>query len=1217
MKNQNHNANNNHEEKEGSMSKESNYKDDYQGMIDKPSGSNKITAADMAFCEEIIAKCKNDTLFLSEDSTQEGLAILRDKRPAVCEWLRQQFKDNTHHRVAVFDAAAKAKSKKTLTQRSTQRKTLIDFTKEMDLFQTPENLPYADVIVDGCRRTYQIGSEGFSRWLRKRYFDETGYAPNAESWSVAIESLKAQAEFSGQTREVFVRVGAHEGAIYLDLGNENFEVVEIRDSGWRLTTKPSVRFRRPDEMFAIPSPSEEGDVNLLRKYLNLKTESDFILVKAWLQAVLRGRGPYPNLIISGDFGGGKSTASEVLKSLVDPEHALSCRPPKNGDNLFKIAQDRQLLVFDNLSKLSNDLSDAFCLLLNEEGGYLSEGGKQKFFKASRPVIINSMEDLISRHDLADRSIFIGLERISDDKRMGTKEFWESFERDRPKILGGLLDEVVEGLRNIDEIRLPKLPRLADFVLWGSACECASDSQVMVQSALESNRISLVEDIVQSEPVANAVLLFMEEREVWEGPASELLEELLKVTDDRKNFSKQSNDLSRRLKLAKVFLGELGIEINFLKGRNKLISIRKKKQEDFVDSDGNSTVITEEDNFASVTDRDQSNSLPSPDNDISDAIKGDGEQSAKESSSGGNQPAQSYVEGNLALTASHSGHEKPYESIKETYVSEEEKSPASEEASTLKVFEEEVVSMQVSNSTIRVISPFKILGFLSGNGNELSIWDDTERFLVVVETPETFPEFRIFDLRKFLPVVDRCKDFDWIFTSNEILQFKKGKEMIAFSLGTNELSSHSANELKKMKWGADFDLNQVYIKLIKRWARPGRFMCISGDGEKAGIVFDIPNQKGKYTGCYGEINLGSTTQEFEICLDAKYLSKIPLGNYKVSVSMEGVTRFTLNNDRSNVQVTYYAFQEPEPETEPDNDDFYYDEMLDASESQDGILENDTYDGRTYYENIDEYLRSGREKEQPSVMHEEVKTVKVSQETLKIMSNFADIHNNLHLKGEELKIRNESETIIAFADIQESFPEFGLEKVKEFLTVVEKLSIFDWKFTGEKKWMDVSCEKESVCWNSEDLDNEHMFLKISTCRLEIPAPYAKFNIPWKTLNDLQQVTSNVEIASMDEGTGKVSFIGGGEQVSMKFKCGIMPTGGYSGVLTCILEPSREKFNVSFDKEIFNKLLPSDYEIGINVEGTLSFRRINEGDTNLIYYVKGEEEADNRIVIDYGGG
>ena len=38
------------------------------------------------------------------------------------------------------------------------------------------------------------------------------------------------------------------------------------------------------------------------------------------------------------------------------------------------------------------------------------------------------------------------------------------------ILGGLLDTIVTGLRALPTVKLQHLPRMADFAMWGCACD---------------------------------------------------------------------------------------------------------------------------------------------------------------------------------------------------------------------------------------------------------------------------------------------------------------------------------------------------------------------------------------------------------------------------------------------------------------------------------------------------------------------------------------------------------------------------------------------------------------------------------------------------------------------------------------------------------------------------------------------------------------------------
>jgi len=55
-------------------------------------------------------------------------------------------------------------------------------------------------------------------------------------------------------------------------------------------------------------------------------------------------------------------------------------------------------------------------------------------------------------------------------RCDEAEFWREFEEIRPRILGALLDAAAAGLRNLPNVRLNQLPRMADFAIWVNASE---------------------------------------------------------------------------------------------------------------------------------------------------------------------------------------------------------------------------------------------------------------------------------------------------------------------------------------------------------------------------------------------------------------------------------------------------------------------------------------------------------------------------------------------------------------------------------------------------------------------------------------------------------------------------------------------------------------------------------------------------------------------------
>ena len=136
------------------------------------------------------------------------------------------------------------------------------------------------------------------------------------------------------------------------------------------------------------------------------------------------------------------------------------------------ANNGYLLAFDNLSGLPLWLSDALCRLAS--GGSfavrrLYTDDEEVLFQAARPVLLNGIEEVISRPDLGDRAIFLSLAPISEALRRSENELWRDFEIARPYILGALLDAMVHGLRTLGRVRLDRLPRMADFALWAAAC----------------------------------------------------------------------------------------------------------------------------------------------------------------------------------------------------------------------------------------------------------------------------------------------------------------------------------------------------------------------------------------------------------------------------------------------------------------------------------------------------------------------------------------------------------------------------------------------------------------------------------------------------------------------------------------------------------------------------------------------------------------------------
>jgi hypothetical protein len=103
-----------------------------------------------------------------------------------------------------------------------------------------------------------------------------------------------------------------------------------------------------------------------------------------------------------------------------------------------------VIGLDNLSHLSVWLSDAICRLATS-GGFASRelytDDEETIFAATRPVVVNGIEELATRGDLLDRAIILYLPAIAEEQRKPEAILWRTFDATRPLILGALLDAV--------------------------------------------------------------------------------------------------------------------------------------------------------------------------------------------------------------------------------------------------------------------------------------------------------------------------------------------------------------------------------------------------------------------------------------------------------------------------------------------------------------------------------------------------------------------------------------------------------------------------------------------------------------------------------------------------------------------------------------------------------------------------------------------------------
>ena len=526
----------------------------------------------------LIEKTATDPGAAFRPSVLERRAVLKKDDPGAFEVLRAKLK-KCGCRVTVLDEAISEESGSTGGRSPKQANVLINLADSLELFHAPDKTGFADLDTNGHRETWPIRSKGFRRWLVRRFFEETQGAPNSEALQAALNVIEAKADFEASERVVHVRVGGHDGKLYLDLCNETWQSVEIDPHGWRVIDNPPVRFRRAAGMKPLPVPTPGGSVEDLRAFLNVGSHRDFVLVVAWALAVLRNRGPYPVMVLYGEQGSAKSTFAAILKNLLDPNTAALRALPREDRELFIAANNGHILAFDNVSGVPPWISDTLCRL-STGGSFavreLYSNQDEVLFDAVRPIILNGIEEVITRPDLADRALILTLEPIPEERRRPEEELWAAFEIARPRILGALLDAVAQGLAMQSEIRLEKLPRLADFARWATAWEKSLWPAGTFMRAYDGNRGEAVENVIDADSVALAVRAMIAAQAEWTGTASDLLsklgDEVGETQRKSKDWPSSPRALSGRLRRAATFLRKVGVEIQFRHAGKRTIQI---------------------------------------------------------------------------------------------------------------------------------------------------------------------------------------------------------------------------------------------------------------------------------------------------------------------------------------------------------------------------------------------------------------------------------------------------------------------------------------------------------------------------------------------------------------------------------------------------------------------------------------------------------------------
>ncbi len=362
-------------------------------------------------------------------------------------------------------------------------------------------------------------------------------------------------------------------AIWLDLSDGSGGAVRIDAEGFRRVAGPPPLFHRFSHQEPLPAPAPKGnprDLFGLCDFLNLQREEDTILFLSSLVVALRPDIPQPLLLLHGPQGAAKTTAAKLRRALLDPSAIPTLIVRRDIGELVQALDHHYMPILDNLSRLFPWQEEILCQAATD-GAFtkraLFSDQEDVLFRFRRPLVLTGINLPSAAPDLLDRALLIDLERIPKTRRRDEAALWRSFERERPRLLSGLLAALSGAMRIEPDLCLPELYRMADFTRWGAAAALALGIPAeRFCEALAGNAVRQGEEVLEDEPVAQAVRMLVHRHGDFSGTATELLAALALVSGpgEQKALPQRPADLGRRLNALRAPLGELGIQVRSLR-----------------------------------------------------------------------------------------------------------------------------------------------------------------------------------------------------------------------------------------------------------------------------------------------------------------------------------------------------------------------------------------------------------------------------------------------------------------------------------------------------------------------------------------------------------------------------------------------------------------------------------------------------------------------------
>ena len=136
-------------------------------------------------------------------------------------------------------------------------------TKQCKFFHDSQGEVFAKISLNNHMEIWNLTSMGFRDWISHQLWSQHQEGLSNASLDSALATLRGIATFDSPTEEVYLRVAQINNELYIDLCNEDWQVIKIDSIRWSVIKKSPVSFIRSKNMRALKIPKTKGDIKRL------------------------------------------------------------------------------------------------------------------------------------------------------------------------------------------------------------------------------------------------------------------------------------------------------------------------------------------------------------------------------------------------------------------------------------------------------------------------------------------------------------------------------------------------------------------------------------------------------------------------------------------------------------------------------------------------------------------------------------------------------------------------------------------------------------------------------------------------------------------------------------------------------------------------------------------------------------------------------------------